>query len=56
MVNIFNRLLISSHLFDAYLKDKLYKYLYDNLYKEDNNFLSDLQNALIDNIDSEYIY
>ena len=57
MKNIFKKNIIPRYFFDRpfNISDVLFKYLDDNLKNENYTSVWNLRNALIDNIDSEYI-
>jgi hypothetical protein len=56
MKNIFKKYIIPRYFFDPIsIKTDFHWYLYDNLKNENYTSVWNLRNALIDNIDSEYI-
>ena len=56
MNNILNKIIIPIYYFNYYnTTHNLWYYLFDNLKKENDNFLSDLRNALTNNANGKYI-
>ena len=57
MVNIFNQVKIPAYFDSFFISKDLWQTIYDNLHDENDNILRrDLENALTNNINGEYIY